>query len=111
MWGVRELPELDAIGEKIMQREYRNSIRGPARLVAQPVIAAPREPGDSWPAGRPGTVAFPVGPHGDVGLPARDDDLAAGRASRRATRDHATSQIAPAIRPPQTALTINTGKR
>ena len=106
-----ERPELAAIGKEIMQREHRNSVRGTARLVAQSMLTAPREPRDSRSPGRLWTDMTSPQAQGNVGSPANGEDSATGRTARRVVRARTTSQTTPATRPPQTAFTISTGKR
>jgi hypothetical protein len=105
--------ELATIGEQIVQREHRDRSSITARLVAQAVLTARREPRDPWPSRRLRSDGTTFHDHGETGLPARGDESTAGRrdSPRRAMRSHAMSQTAPATRPPQTAVAVSTGKR
>ena len=105
--------ELATIGEQIVQREHwdRGSIT--ARFVAQAVLTTRRKPRDPRSSGRLRSEGTPRQAHGETGLPARGDESMAGRRDSppRAMRSQATSQTAPATRPPQTAVAVSTGKR
>jgi hypothetical protein len=105
--------ELATIGEEIVQRQHRNPGPITMRLVAQTVVTARREPRDPRSSGRLESEGTWFQGHGETSLPASDEELVAGRrdSRRRAMRFHATSQTAPATRPPQTAVAASTGKR
>ena len=71
--------ELTTIGEQIVQREHRD--RGPitARLIAQAVATARREPRDPWSSGRLRSDVTAFHDQGETGLPAIGDESTVGR--------------------------------
>src|SRR5688572_719904 len=113
MRWLGERAELAAIGEQIVQRQYRNRVSITARLVAQAMLTARRESRDPRSSGRLRSDGPAFHDYGETDLPARGDESTARRrdSPRRAMRSHAASQTAPATRPPQTAVAVNTGKR
>ena len=113
VWRFDQPAKLATIGKEIVQRQHLNPGSITARLVAQAVLTARREPRDPWASGRLRSEGTALQDHGEIGSPARGDESMASRrdSPRRAKRPHAMSQTTPATRPPQTAVAASTGKR